>query len=245
MAKKRVSKYKKAYMKERRRIQRFIRAINKRGFITPEEILPQIPKKITQASINRLKRINPEYIYKKSSYASDLSYGEVVKASEGLKLRKEHQKEQRAYKREIAKAIKENTAAIQGRYLPKATIVAYNNVVEDIFYRLSQPIPQTYKYSTAGARESQAYKEERRQTLLGALQREVEQYGKEALGERFIKFGEQIGGIIDRLFYASKQEDVDVSFRALLEIIKGRSLTYAELTSLQDIEDNETAYSEY
>ena len=58
------------YLQERRRIQRFIRSATKRGYIIPENILPDIPKRVTRASVSRLKKITPEKIYSKSQYVS-------------------------------------------------------------------------------------------------------------------------------------------------------------------------------
>lgn len=56
----------KAYQKERRRIQSFIRRAEKRGYIFDAGILPEIPKKITAASVRRLKALTPKELYRKS-----------------------------------------------------------------------------------------------------------------------------------------------------------------------------------
>lgn len=74
------------YMKERRKVQRRIRDIEKRGYTVDKRILPPIPKRPTQASINRLKAITPEKIYKKSTYTT--SEGQVIKGTERRKQEK-------------------------------------------------------------------------------------------------------------------------------------------------------------
>ena len=50
---KQLSDVKQAYRKERQRIQRQINRMTKRGYYVPE-LLPKIPKKITEASVRRL-----------------------------------------------------------------------------------------------------------------------------------------------------------------------------------------------
>jgi len=64
---KKVSEKKALYMKQRKRIQSFIRRAEKRGYTFPSNILPDIPKNITQASINRLAKLTPEKLYSKAT----------------------------------------------------------------------------------------------------------------------------------------------------------------------------------
>lgn len=68
---------KQEYMKERRRIQQAISQQKKGGYIVPENLLPHIPKRITKASINRLKKITPKTIRSKSELV-DFTTGEII-----------------------------------------------------------------------------------------------------------------------------------------------------------------------
>ena len=54
-----------------------MRRLEKQGYVLPDDLLPSIPKKITQASINRLKKITSESIYKKSKKL-DFETGEIT-----------------------------------------------------------------------------------------------------------------------------------------------------------------------
>lgn len=85
--KKKLNKVDQQYRKERRRVQQFIRRANKRGYQFTVEI-PKIPKRITLGSVRRLQRLTPEYLYKKSLYGGEASFGEVVSGTEGRKLEK-------------------------------------------------------------------------------------------------------------------------------------------------------------
>ena len=67
---------KKEYMRERRRVQELVRSYKNKGYDVELKI-PDIPKRITEASINRLSKITSKEVRKKS-YAPDLSTGERI-----------------------------------------------------------------------------------------------------------------------------------------------------------------------
>lgn len=73
------NKYIEAYRKERRRVQQFIRRASKRGYVFEDDILPQIPKRITPASIRRLEHLTPDELYKRA-IKLDYETGEIVSA---------------------------------------------------------------------------------------------------------------------------------------------------------------------
>ena len=84
MAKKRPqSKSKEAYNKEIRRIKRFISRAEKRGYQFEEGVVPKKPKKITPASVRRLKKITPDYLYRKAVYGGEATAGEIVSGKRG------------------------------------------------------------------------------------------------------------------------------------------------------------------
>ena len=80
MARKRKSKYLSEYRKERRRVSRIINTYKKKGYEVEVEI-PSIPKKITQASINRLKKYTARYVSERS-FAPNLYTGEKITVRE-------------------------------------------------------------------------------------------------------------------------------------------------------------------
>lgn len=85
---------KQEYMKERKRIQKAISQQKKSGYIIPENLLPDIPKRITKASINRLKKITPKMIRSKSDLI-DFTTGEIIT------------KESSSYRKSVVKANRE------------------------------------------------------------------------------------------------------------------------------------------
>lgn len=75
-----------AYAKQVKRIKQFIRRAEKRGYQFSENVLPQKPKRVTQASIRKLARLTPEKLYQKAVYGGEATGGEIVKGTEGIKL---------------------------------------------------------------------------------------------------------------------------------------------------------------
>lgn len=78
------------YRRERQRIQRQINRMTKRGYDVPD-LLPKIPKNITQASVRRLKKITTEKLYKESRFI-DFETGEILTSKEGQTLERSRRK---------------------------------------------------------------------------------------------------------------------------------------------------------
>lgn len=62
---------KERYKKERKRVQQFIKRAEKRGYTFVHDILPAIPKRITEASVRRLEKLTPKKLYEKSRYSGE------------------------------------------------------------------------------------------------------------------------------------------------------------------------------
>lgn len=73
------------YKKELRRIKQFIRRASKRGFFWEKSPIPNQPKKITSKSVERLRKITPDVLYKKGEYVVQET-GELITATKGRKL---------------------------------------------------------------------------------------------------------------------------------------------------------------
>lgn len=85
---------KKEYMRQRRRIQAYIRRNEKKGFIFKTDTLPEIPKRITSGSIRRLEKLTPEKLLQKSKYI-DMETGEIIPGKQGKKLIQQESKQRR------------------------------------------------------------------------------------------------------------------------------------------------------
>lgn len=80
----------KRYRKERKRVLQLIRRNEKRGiFLNQINAIPQIPKRITEASIRRLQKIDSKYIEEHGT-GVDLETGEIISIS---RIKRERRKE--------------------------------------------------------------------------------------------------------------------------------------------------------
>ena len=77
MAKRKQSATEKEYSKQRRRLKQAIARSEKQGYIFPENILPDKPKRITKASVRRLSKITPEMLRQKGEFLMEET-GEII-----------------------------------------------------------------------------------------------------------------------------------------------------------------------
>ena len=76
---KKLSENQKAYQKERRRLLQAVRSAEKQGYIFPEDIVPDLPKRVTKKSLQRIQILKPKDLYKKAQYLYKET-GEIVPA---------------------------------------------------------------------------------------------------------------------------------------------------------------------
>lgn len=135
---KQLSDVQKAYRKERQRIQRQIRRMERRAYDVPE-LLPEIPKRITKASVNKLKKITTEYLYSKSRYI-DVETGEILTGKEG---RKQERKESARRSAQTRRERKESEQRAQARPQP-APVTDYVDFTSQVFTVFQMEMTQIY-----------------------------------------------------------------------------------------------------
>lgn len=139
MKKRKLTSVQQQYKKERSRIQSAMRRLEKQGYVLPDGLLPSVPKKVTQASINRLKKITTEAIYKKS-VRLDIETGETTP---GIVAR-DKARSQRAKKAARSRAFKQEYVApevyIEPQYttFPSGADIIINNFRSDVIGRFPE-----------------------------------------------------------------------------------------------------------
>lgn len=140
MAKRKLTPIQQQYRKERRRIQNAMNRLEKQGYVLPEDLLPSIPKKVTQASINRLEKITSESIYKKSKKL-DFETGETIPGIVARdKARSQRAKEaarRRSFKQEYASP-QFYTEPPQYTTFPSGADIIINNFRSDVIGRFPE-----------------------------------------------------------------------------------------------------------
>lgn len=150
---------KQAYRRERQRIQQQINRMTKRGYDVPE-LLPKIPKKITEASVRRLKKLTTEKLYKESKFI-DIETGEILTGKQG-QLIENKQRAQRAVqtrrnKRKTSKIPpQDKTEGYQdrnGKTVYDVEVVQFDQQVLTVFTmeitEIFGRIPKLFNYITA------------------------------------------------------------------------------------------------
>lgn len=77
---------KQEYKQQRKRVEHLVQQLSERGYYNIENIVPPEPKKITRASVRRLKKITVQSIAKQAVYAGAETFGEEVSGAKGLRL---------------------------------------------------------------------------------------------------------------------------------------------------------------
>ena len=133
----------KAYAKERNRIKSFVRRAEKRGYSFPESIIPSIPKRKTEASIRKLKKLTKEVLYSKASYGGEATSGEIVSGKEGLKLERQLRAKRASETRKEKKEAEQRFwTSIDGTKIPVTDepALAYAEAFNDLVDKLKEII---------------------------------------------------------------------------------------------------------
>lgn len=144
----------KAYAKERARVRTFVRRAEKRGYSFPESILPSIPKRKTEASVRKLKKLTKDVLYSKATYGGEATFGEIVSGKEGLKLERQiRAKKSSETRRKNKEAEQRFWTGTDGTKTPVTDepALAYAQAVNDLVDKLKEIIStmDVYYYTTS------------------------------------------------------------------------------------------------
>lgn len=227
-----------AYAKQVKRIKQFIRRAEKRGYLFTENVLPQQPKRVTQASIRKLAQLTPEKLYQKAVYGGEASGGEIVKGVEGIKLERKvrAQKAAQTRKYRIAELTQEPTNTPGFEPPPKKVMqdsgyMMYKNVFDEFISIISTPTPELTYYGNKRQEKNREASERSRITLYTLTMREVAKVGEVELGWRLQKHSDEVQDLIMVVLYGSDAVKIASATSRLASIITG-GLTVPELMDL-------------
>ena len=112
-----------AVQKEVRRIQRFVRRAEARGYEFDKRItdIKFNKGKATRRQLERLKKLTPEKMYEKSQYASELTGGEIVSGKRGREIERSEAARKGQQKR--SEAARKGQQTRQRREAPTVDII--------------------------------------------------------------------------------------------------------------------------
>ena len=228
MAKKKVSPLRQEFQKQQRRIRDFMRRAEKRGYTFEGFEIPQMPKRVTKASVERLKELTAIKLYGKAQYtvpvSKDLPEAFVISGKKGRQLERKiaAQKGQETKKKRLVAVYKydEDTGEITGRPIPGVPKES-----EIILNALSSLIEQ---YPSKGA-----------DIMKKALAFEIEKYGQEAVAAAMQNVPEDVIKDAENFLHYSGGERTagfnSSAIRKLTEAIKQTILSGQEMQSLNRI----------
>lgn len=236
----------KEYMKQRRRIQSFMRSAKKRGFYWNTSILPPIPKRITAASIRRLSKLTAKELYKSALFLNKET-GEIMSSYQGRKLLKEQRKKPVDTIESFDLSIFMNPPETAPRAIDGGVVI-YNNFYDDVIMKLIVFDGSTTNlyYSGKKYRRSLAAIEESkraRDVVLSAWYALVDDKGKSAVGWMIQEKENEIGELIDAVLYASDSAHISLAVGRLINLFNQMKSTPtpSDLSVIQEDEE----YDEY
>lgn len=257
---KKVSKTTQEYNKELARIKRFINRAQKRGFIFPENVIPNRPKRITSKSVSRLKKLNPDTLYRKATYV-DTTTGEIRRGEVGREIERSKSAKKAAETRRAKKEAERNFWTGGNNNIPKPTDnigfgsdedynrIRFENFLDQLFERLGTPIDINYQTEFGQHRRRSAAivaaAEQARKAILQAVDNQVNRYGKARFGEMLQEHAADISLYIDMLLYASTSSAVNTAYTGLYQIIVGANPSDAEKRVINDLEEYEDDWTVY
>lgn len=234
------------YRKQRRRIQQNIRRMKKRGYIVPEKALPKKPKKITEASINRLKKVTPEELYKKSKAKTET--GKIITGTEKRKQERQDKARRAAVTRRANEARRKKWLEDVNK-APSPEKIDLEDLYPDTGITPEDEEEYPYEgeiiYKQIKDMIAEAGRNHKRAAdhLDSVLEGEISEFGYNAVMESLSQAPEEMLMLADRAIqYDVGSEQHESAISVMLGLIKGSIPTAEELSRLQDFLDDDTDF---
>ena len=204
----------KAYQKERRRLLQAVSRAEKQGYIFPEDIVPDVPKRVTKKRLEKIQKTKPKQLYKKAKFVYQET-GEVVPAEQ----RKQEVKQEAIRK---AKETRKRKKKISTTYVPTYPTISIIDTIRDRISELTReakpPIPI----------------ENRKNELLAIFEDNLTLYSDNIIEyEHYLEEHEsEIADLLNVISYDSNAEQVSASFVSLGRILNTKSLSMSQAENL-------------
>lgn len=213
-----------AYEKELKRIKQFMYRAGKRGFLFPEDVLPSKPQKITKRSVERLKKINPESLYKKATYYDPIKGGFI----KGTERRKQERTTaaQKAARTRKARAKRGKQYATD--YDQSELVVQTETVLQRVEAMIAEwDMSQFPSWM-------QKRKEHDKNVLQSMLNGAIESEGRDVVARRCEQHATEMIALTEQALYDSKSESSSAALNQISAIILGRALSFDESAYFTD-----------
>ena len=205
----------KAYQKERRRLLQAVRRAEKQGYIFPEDIVPELPKRVTKKQLEKIQKTKPKQLYKKAEFVYQET-GEVVPAEQ----RKQEVKQEaiRKAKETRIRNKKISTPSVPTYYPTISIIDTIRDRISELTREAKPPIPI----------------ENRKNELLAIFEDNVTLYSDNITeyGHYLEVHESEIAELLNVIAYDSNAEQISVSFVSLGRILNMQALSMSQAENL-------------
>lgn len=205
----------KAYQKERRRLLQAVRRAEKQGYIFPEDIVPELPKRVTKKQLEKVQKTKPKQLYKKAEFVYKET-GEIVPAEQ----RKQEVKQEAIRKaKETRKRKKKISIPSVPTYYPTISIIdTIRDRISELTREAKPPVPiETRKNELLSIFDD----------TVTMFEDNIEEF------ENYLEVHEsEIAELLNVISYDSDAEQISASFVLLGRILNTQSLSMSQAENL-------------
>ena len=208
----------KAFQKERRRLLQAVRRAEKQGYIFPEDIIPNIPKRVTKKALEKIQVTKPSDLYKIAQYVYEET-GEIVPAEQ----RKQEVKQQGIAKAKATrkKKAKQPKITVPKEYYPTISIIdTIRDRIDELKREAKPPLDISF-------RKNELVNIFDDTVMLYEMNDNISEY------EDYLKKHEsEIADLLNVISYDSNSEKINASFASLGRLLNVTSLSMEQAENL-------------
>lgn len=212
------------YQKELRRINRFIKRAEGRGYRFDKGIIPEMPTRVTKKQLDKVKELKPDVLYGSSTYL-DTDTGNVVTGTEGRKI----ERRRAAIKASKTRRYNEKGGVGNDYNPPHASDIVLDNLLNMI--ERWEPLPL---WSSKFAE----IKREDKDILHRILQGAIDKDGRNVVAARVEAQAERVMDLAEDILYGGSGKDkdmgVNVKMIQIAEIIRNGPITPDEQEEIME-----------
>lgn len=206
------------YYKQRKRLQSALSRERSSGYVFTEDVLPQIPSRITKASVEKLKKIKPSDLRRKASGVIDFETGEYVKKTkESNKAVEQLAKQQRPKrkKKDIQNEPLVSQSETEEYYTPTFDVIQY---ITDKLNSLPLSLTRIDRLSSRTKRVEISL-ERSNAILIEALNQQIAEYGEEIVSAHLLNHENEIQELISEIETTRYEDEVISIYHNLMSAI--------------------------
>lgn len=218
------------YKKEIKRITRFVRRAEARGYRFPADIIPQMPKRVTQKALAKIQALKAAELYKKASFLNPET-GEIVTGTEGRKL------ERSAASKKGYETKKKKKAAAQA---PAPKPAAGPPKIVDVILKNVEELLAKWQPLASWSPNFQKIKQHDKNVLQSILEGAIKRDGRDVVAKRIEANADQVMNLAQNILYGQSgkfKDQIQDDLSIIAWIINNGQVPDDEAEALLDNED--------